>query len=245
MRGKTEREAIEKAVLKKRDIEEGKVAVSSNMTVSAWAYKAVDTYKTNQKEITKSKYVDRMRHCILEQIGNMPLKSVKPIHCQEVLNRQTGKSKTQVNEVYQTLKFIFSTAYNNGLLAADPSAKIVKPSYITGHRRAITDQERAALLQVAETDPRFNLFLLMLFCGCRPSEAMAAQGQDIQQIDGYPVLHIRGRKRPMQTGSCPFLRISIRGSKKRLRGAIFASRRQARRTIPYHIGGYFIGCAGK
>ena len=86
------------------------------------------------------------------------------------------------------------TAYNNGLLAADPSAKIVKPSYATGHRRAITDQERAALLQVAETDPRFNLFLLMLFCGCRPSEAMAAQGQDIQQIDGYPVLHIRGTK---------------------------------------------------
>lgn len=80
------------------------------------------------------------------------------------------------------------------MLAADPSAKIVKSSYITGHRRAITDQERAALLQVAETDPRFNLFLLMLFCGCRPSEAMAAQGQDIQQIDGYPVLHIRGAK---------------------------------------------------
>ena len=62
---------------------------------------------------------------------------------------------------------IHSNAYNNGLLAADPSAKIIKPSYVTGHRRAITDQERAALLQVAETDPRFNLFLLMLFCGCR------------------------------------------------------------------------------
>ena len=138
--------------------------------------------------------MSRMRHCILEEIGTMPLKSVKPIHCQEVLNHQAGKSKTQVNEVYQTLKFIFSTAYNNGLLATDPSAKIIKPAYVTGHRRAITENERKHLLKVAETDPRFTLFLLMLYCGCRPSEAIEAQGRDISKMDGYPVLHIRGTK---------------------------------------------------
>lgn len=194
MRGKTEREAIEKFALKKRDIEEGKVAVSSNMSVSAWAYKAVNTYKTRQKEVTRKTYESRMKHCILEKIGSMPLKTDKPIHCQETLNKQAGKSKAQIAEVCQTLKFIFRTAHENGLILTNPAEHIVQPVGTKTHRRAITDRERAALLQVAETDPRFNIFLLMLFCGCRPSEAMAAQGQDIQQIDGYPVLHIRGTK---------------------------------------------------
>lgn len=194
IRGDTEREVFEKMALKKRDLEEGKTVVSSSMTVETWAYMAVETYKTNQREITRSKYMSRMKHCILEEIGTMSLKSIKPIHCQEVLNQQAGKSKTQVNEVYQTLKFIFSTAYNNGLLATDPSAKIIKPAYVTGHRRAITENERKHLLKVAETEPRFTLFLLMLYCGCRPSEAMEAQGRDITEIDGYPVLHIRGTK---------------------------------------------------
>lgn len=138
IRGDTEREVFEKMALKKRDLEEGKTVISSSMTVETWACKAVETYKTNQREITRSKYMSRMKHCILEEIGTMPLKSIKPIHCQEVLNNQAGKSKTQVNEVYQTLKFIFSTAYNNELLATDPSAKIIKPAYVTGHRRAIT-----------------------------------------------------------------------------------------------------------
>ena len=53
VRGKTEREALLKLANKRRDLEEGKVAVSGNMTVSAWAYKAVEAYKTNQKDITK------------------------------------------------------------------------------------------------------------------------------------------------------------------------------------------------
>lgn len=109
----------------------------------------------------------------------MPLKSVKPIHCQEVLNLQAGKSKAQIAEVYQTLKFIFGKAQENGLIATNPAEHIIKPIGTKTYRRAITENERKHLLKVAETDPRFTLFLLMLFCGCRPSEAMEAQGRDI------------------------------------------------------------------
>lgn len=77
--------------LKKRDLEEGKVIISSNMTVEDWAYRAVEIYKTRQKEVTKKKYISKMKHCVLEQIGYMPLKFVKPVHCQEVLNLLSGK----------------------------------------------------------------------------------------------------------------------------------------------------------
>ena len=194
VKGRTEEEAIIKRAEKKKELESGRVVVASSMTVSDWAYRAVDTYKTRQKEITKKKYVGNMRHNILEQIGTMPLKSVKPIHCQEVLNMQAGKSKAQIAEVCQTLKFIFGKAYENGLIATNPAEHIIKPIGTKTYRRTITNHEREHLLKVADNDPRFTLFLLMLYCGCRPSEAMEAQGRDISKMDGYPVLHIRGTK---------------------------------------------------
>lgn len=55
--------------LKKRDLKEGRTVISSNMTVEAWAYKVVETYKTRQKEVTRKTYISRIRHCILEEIG--------------------------------------------------------------------------------------------------------------------------------------------------------------------------------
>lgn len=147
MRGKTEREAIEKFALKKRDIEEGKVAVSSNMSASAWAYKAVNTYKTRQKEVTRKTYESRMKHCILEKIGSMPLKTDKPIHCQETLNKQAGKSKAQIAEVCQLRRemniALGCRVYRNELLSPFPLAEDFVP-YCLRHTYC-TDLQKKAL----------------------------------------------------------------------------------------------------
>ena len=80
VRGNSEQEAIIKMANKIRDLEEGRVVVSNTMKVRDWAIKAVETYKTNQADITREKYMQRMNHCILEHIGNMQLNQVKPSH---------------------------------------------------------------------------------------------------------------------------------------------------------------------
>lgn len=194
VRGDSEKDVIIKMANKIRDLEEGKVVVSNTMKVREWAAKAVETYKTNQAEITQKKYIQRMNHCILEHIGDMQLKQVKPLHCQNVLNLQAGNSKRQINEVRQTLNFIFKTAVSNELILKNPAEKITKPAGTKTCRRSITDNERYYLLKVCESDDRFVLFLLMLYCGCRPSEACEAKGMDIKMLEGQPVLHVRGTK---------------------------------------------------
>lgn len=194
VRGNSEKDAIVKMANKIRDLEEGKVVISNSMTVREWAVKAVETYKTNQNDITREKYMQSMRHCIFEPIGSMQLKKVKPLHCQQVVNMQTGKSKRQIDGVCQMLNFIFRKAVENKLLLENPAENITKPAGYTNGRRAITEQERKHLLKVAEADDGFVLFLLMLYCGCRPSEAMEAMGKDISLLEGQPVLHIRGTK---------------------------------------------------
>ena len=194
VRGKSEQEAIIKMANKIRDLEEGRVILSSSMTVKDWANRAVDVYKTSQAEITKNTFIRVMKHCVLEHIGNMRLSDVKPLHCQQVINMQAGNSKAYINQVYQMLNFIFRTAVDNELILKNPAEKITRPNGTKTCRRAITEQERYHLLKVCETDDRFILFLLMLYCGCRPSEAREVKGMDIKILEGQPVLHIRGTK---------------------------------------------------
>lgn len=189
----TEAEASVKAAMMLRDLEENKTVVTGNTTVSEWAYKAVKVYKTNQADITQKKYIQRMKSCILSEIGNMPLKQVKPLHCQNTLNLQKGKSKRQINEVAQTLNFIFRKALENNLITSNPAEYLTKPSGTKTSRRSLTDNERKHFQKVC-ADDRFIVFLLMYFCGCRPSEAREVKGMDIQMVDGVNALHIRGTK---------------------------------------------------
>lgn len=191
--GKTNAEVVE-AMRRRKDELIELSQQEQRLRVSEWAYKAVETYKVNQKPVTRKKYLQRMQCCILSQIGNKYLDEVTPLDCQEILNRQAGKSKTQINEVAQTLKFIFYMARVNGKIEADPATDIIKPVGTKVSRRSLTEKELEHFLKVSEYNSRFLLYKLMLYCGCRPSEAIAAKGSDIEVINGQPVLHIRGTK---------------------------------------------------
>lgn len=194
VRAKTEREALIKLANKQRDLIEGKVALSGSMTVSEWAEQAIDTYKIGVKDITLKGIKYDTRHFILEHIGSRPLKAVKPIECQRVLNQLEGKSADIIRRIANLMRFIFRTAVQNKLIFENPAENLVLPAGTKTSRRAITDIERKHLFKVAEEDKRFILFLLMLQCGCRPSEAIECRGYDIQDVKGVPMLHIRGTK---------------------------------------------------
>lgn len=192
--GKNEKEALKNMVIKQRDLEEGKVSISSNMTVKAWCEQCLDKYKTNLSDTSFVNYRNRMNHWIVEKIGQNKLSSIKPLHCQDIMNQLEGYSKFQINAVAQMLFFIFDKAIDNELIIRNPAESLTKPRGTSTRRRSITHHEREYVLAVAETNNRFIYFLFMIFCGCRPSEAAEIKGMDIKQIDGRNILHIRGKK---------------------------------------------------
>lgn len=198
VRAKNEKEAIIKMANKQRNLAEGKVVISGNTTVEVWATKCVETYKTNQSEITRKTYLSRMKTCITDKIGNRPLKTIKPFDVQSLLNDLQDDSQYQISAVYQMLKFIFSKAKVNKLIAEDPTIDLQKPRGTKETRRALTEKEEHHFLEVCKKSDQFIVFLLMYYCGCRTSEAKEAMGKDIIQISDdtgvYPVLHIRGTK---------------------------------------------------
>ena len=194
IRAATEEEWYTKKANKIRDIDEGRVVLHGTMTVSSWANICIDTYKPNLAEKSRKAMRGRINKWVLSEIGTLTLKQVKPLHCQAIMNSLSGMSWSQVDRVYHELRFIFDRAVENNLIISSPAEKIVKPSAQKGHRRAITSKEREHFLKVADQDPRFILFLFMLYCGCRSAEAAGVLGKDITKRNGELVLHIRGTK---------------------------------------------------
>ena len=124
------------------ELESGAVVINGNTTLNEWAPKCIDTYKTGQKPVTKKKYMNRVKCCILSEIGYESIADITPMELQQVLNKQEGKSKTQINEVYQALRFLFRHAVENHLRTDDPTLFLSKPSGTHTGRRALTPTER-------------------------------------------------------------------------------------------------------
>lgn len=221
VRGKTKKEVERKIEEKKKQLQEN-IIKESNITLEKWAYRAIKSYKTNQADDTQLKYVYRMEHCILQYLGKKRVRDIKPIDIQAVMNIQANRSRTQVNEVYQQLKFLFTSAYENGIIKRNPVLNLQKPKFYKTERREITSAEREALLTICAQDNNMNVFLFMLFCGCRPNEALNLMGEDIQTLDGVPVLHIRGTKTPNADRYVP-LNDKLYNEYKNVRGTLFLS----------------------
>ncbi len=135
-----------------------------------------------------ARYKGIIDNIIIPAIGARPIKSIKDIELQKILNSHLGKSKSDIRKLRDTIKGIFRRSYASGLISKDPSEFIEMPDAIEGTRRSITPYERQKILEVAETHPAGLWVKLMLYCGLRPGEARAL---DWRHVDfDKKIIHI-------------------------------------------------------
>lgn len=165
------------------------------MTLKEWSEICVPAYKPNLIKGTMYHYTfhSRLRTCILAYIGDMEIGEIKPIDCQQCLNKQMGRSQYHIREIHQMMNFLFERAIDNELILKNPARKITRPAGTKGGRRSLTNDERAAFLEAIE-DPVNLPFAFMYYCGLRPSEALNIRASDLIEVNGCPALHIRGTK---------------------------------------------------
>jgi len=192
--GKTEREAMRKMIEKQIALENDEVSVNGNTLLKDWYKTAFKTYKPNVSAGYMDETLYRFKKHVVSDIGNYPLQTITPLQLQTILNRQKNRSKSHIAKLYQEIFFVFDCARKNNMIRKNPAADLVKPSGTLNKRRSLTEEERKHLLKVIPTDPRFNFFELMLYCGCRPGEAMEVRYDDVTMIKDVPFLHIRGTK---------------------------------------------------
>lgn len=179
--GKTELEAMTRLAEKLAAAKRGEEIIGGSMTVNAWYAEWKRTYK-EPKGLTKkslSMYDEKYNGYIKPAIGHMKLKDVKDVHLQHILNAQAGMSSSHVKKIRMVLKEMFKRARQSRLISYDPAELLELPSVKQGKRRSITEEERAAILKVAETHRAGLWILTLLYTGMRPGETAALTWADV------------------------------------------------------------------
>lgn len=189
--GKTEREAILKLSAKIEAVKRGEDATSGAMTVDTWFEQWLETYKEPKGLTEKSlgMYREKYRIYIRPYIGKIKLKDVSAIQLQKILNLQAGKSVSHIKKLRMVMREMFGRARQSRLIVYDPSETLETPSAKQNSRRAITEQERAAILKIAQTHRNGLWILTMLYTGMRPGETAALTWQDIDFEHGEIHVH--------------------------------------------------------
>lgn len=164
------------------------------MTFDRWCDICLEQYKIRASKetikATKSALVSR----VYPYLKGIPLSQIKRADCQLIMAHMEGFSQSYIRTVAQTLTFVFRYAVLEKLIPENPMSGVTPPKGTRTARRALTTEERTAVIKVAKTKRQYYVFLLMLYCGCRPSEAAECKGSDISEVNGIPTLHIRGQK---------------------------------------------------
>lgn len=177
------------------------------LSVRDWAEKAVNIYKRGAvSDAYYYGYVMAMRKHVLNVIGDYDIKDVTTDDCQLILNNQKNMSLNHINQIYQILTFIFGTARRRKKITEDPTKDLTKPKHKNKQkRRALTEDEREALLKVFEKYPAEMLvFRIMYFTGARPSEVWRMRRGDIIEVNGALLIKIKGTKTASATRAVPF-----------------------------------------
>lgn len=180
---KSQRDADKKAATALSEREAGRMILSRNTLVRDYTQVWLETYKKNSvsTEVYKryNRFVDELNTCY----GALRISDVRPTQLQRVINSHTGKSADYLEKLRYTIQQIFRQARLDHLIADDPALQLSVPIGSANSHRSITEMERAAILQAAETH-RFGLpVLLMLYCGLRPQEVAALRFSDIDQVN--------------------------------------------------------------
>ena len=179
--GKTELEAMTKLAEKLAAAKAGQQAVGGNMTVNAWYKEWKATYKDPKGLTPKSlgMYDEKYNGYIKPAIGHMKLKDVKDVHLQRILNSQAGRSASHVKKIRMVLQEMFKRARQSRLIPYDPAELLELPTVKQGRRRSITEEERAAILALAERHRAGLWILTLLYTGMRPGETAALTWSDV------------------------------------------------------------------
>lgn len=177
--GNTEVEALKKLAALLDAAEKGEL--TSRSTVDAWYHEWFELYKKPKGLTTKSlgMYDEKYNKYIKPAIGRMKLCDVRDFHLQKIINAQAGMSESHVKKVRMVLQEMFKRARQSRLIVYDPAELLELPAMQVHQRRSITDEERTAILKVAETHRSGLWILTLLYTGMRPGETAALKWSDI------------------------------------------------------------------
>lgn len=175
------------------DDEHGNVLNGKDPTVEAWYQYWIDNVKgDNIRYNTRRNYNERYEKNIKQYIGDMLLKDIKPLHCQNVLNNMSEKYANSVIEHSRLVMWMmFDSAVENDLISKNPVTKSVKctSGRKSKEKRALTIDEQKLFLETIKDSSNYNQYAFVLQTGIRVGELIGLQWSDVDFKN--KILHIR------------------------------------------------------
>ena len=168
-----------KAILKEADTG---VILDDNTKVGAWAQEWFKTYKSNLRQHTIMSYQNSYNNHIMDYLADMPLKSVRPLHIQQVMNGVATMSEDLQRKVLNTMRQIFDTAMLNRLIQSNPCIGVKITPHVVEVRIKVLSPAQQDVLMALVKEPRARLFVALgLYCGLRREESLGLMWSDIQK----------------------------------------------------------------
>ncbi len=164
-----------------RDQDRQGLVVGDTTTVDEWAKTWFATYKSDLRANTQAMYQNAYNVHILPYLATQKLRDVRPVHIQQVMKGVAGLSDSMQHKVLLTMRQLFTTARQNGLILSDPTEGVKTTPHAKPPKKTHLTLEEQDALMASLSDPRARCFVgLCLYCGLRREEALGLQWSDIQ-----------------------------------------------------------------
>lgn len=149
------------------------------VTFREWTEKWSAIYRAEESIPMRKQNQGRLEKYVMPYIGGMKMVRIKPMHIQEIFSQTASMSYSMNHKLYITLNQIFERALDNDVITKSPMRGVKKPRGKNGTNRALTDDERSALLDAVTDDSASMMVMLMLYCGLRPQEVASLDWKSI------------------------------------------------------------------
>lgn len=128
---------------------------------------------------SKASYRTVLNRHLFPEYGNKQMRAITAAQLQSYLNHLTGMGKTTLGYITNVLKNCFTLANAQGVIDRNPTEALKPPKAERTSRRALTQQETAAVLKLINTSPDGLLLAILYYTGLRRGEALGLRWSDI------------------------------------------------------------------
>ena len=171
VRSQDDKELEEKIRQKKDEIDSGIMNDGKHITVSEWGDKWLSIKKADVSEPVYKSYKIYLEKYIAPQIGDKHLYDVVPSDCKAIVDADLSKSTSHRQKLRIVMTAMFGAAVRDRLIPSNPVTGLKIKKGESKSRRALTDDEAAALLKACETHYAGLWIKMLYYTGMRPQES--------------------------------------------------------------------------
>jgi len=165
-----------------RQIEQEEYVPPIKMTIGEWMHEWLRVYcLSSKKHSTCTGYEITITQHICPYIGNVPLQDLKPYQIQETINElvKEGKAPSTIRKVKVLLHSALEQAIDNGMLARNPSSRVVLPRMEQRDIRFFSLEEQRRFIDALPDTTGGRALYFILGTGIRSGELAGLRWSDI------------------------------------------------------------------